>query len=342
MKAVVYRGKDKVALEDYEKPTIKTPTDAIIKLKKITICGTDLHISQGHVATCAPGTILGHEGIGIVEEIGNGVSSFKKGQKVLISCISSCGTCEYCKRAMQSHCTSGGWILGNTINGTQAEYVRIPHADSSLYAVPEGADEAAYLIFPTGFECGVLRGQVQPGTSVAVVGAGPVGLAAMITAQLYSPALTIMIDTDPNRLETAKKLGATVVINPKEEDVTAKVKSLTEGKGCDTVIEAVGIPATFEQCQHIIAPGGTIANVGVHGTSTPIHLETLWDQNINITTQLVDAKTTPMFIKLINSGKLDPAGLVTHHFKFSEFMEAYKVFGQAAQNKALKVMIDVD
>jgi alcohol dehydrogenase len=344
MKALVYRAIGDVKLEERPKPKITQPTDAIIKLTKSTICGTDLHIRKGDVATCAPGTILGHEGVGIVEESGTSVRGFKKGDHVLISCICSCATCEYCRRGMYSHCTSGGWILGNTIDGTQAEYVRIPHADSSLYPIPEGADEAALVmlsdIFPTGLECGVLNGKVQPGSTVAIVGAGPIGLAAMITAQLYSPSMIIMIDTDTNRLKVSKSLGAHHTINPTDGNVEEAVKALTDGKGCDTVIEAVGVPATFETCQTIVAPGGVIANVGVHGTKVDLHLETLWPQNIAITTRLVDTVTTPMLLKLALSGKLDPSKLITHKFAFKDMEAAYSTFGAAAEHEALKVLIE--
>jgi len=344
MKALVYKSIGEIRLETRPRPIISQPTDAIIKLTKTTICGTDLHISKGDVATCTPGTILGHEGVGIVEEAGSSVRGFKKGEHVLISCICSCASCEYCRRGMYSHCTTGGWILGNTIDGTQAEYVRIPHADSSLYPIPAGADEAALVmlsdIFPTGLECGVLNGKVQPGSTVVIVGAGPVGLAALITAQLYSPSTIIMVDTDANRRKVATSLGAQHTIDPSDGKAEEAVKALTEGKGCDTVIEAVGVPATFELCQKIVAPGGVIANVGVHGTKVDLHLETLWAQNISITTRLVDAVTTPMLLKLALSGKLDPSKLITHKFSFNDVEAAYETFGAASKHDALKVLIE--
>lgn len=346
MKALVYNAVNAVSLQDRPVPAISSPTDVIVKVTKTTICGTDLHITKGDVATCEPGRILGHEGVGIVQATGASVTRFKEGDHVLISCISSCATCEYCRRGMHSHCTSGGWILGNTIDGTQAEYVRIPHADSSLYPIPEGADEAALImlsdIFPTGLECGVLNGKVQPGGTVAVVGTGPIGLASIITAQMYSPTKIIAIDTDPNRLEFARDLGASDTINSAKEDAVARVKALTDGKGCDSVIEAVGIPATFGLCQELLAPGGVLANVGVHGTKVDLHLENLWDRNISITTRLVDAVTTPMLLKMVEAGKLQPSQLITHNFKFSEMEKAYETFGKAAEHGALKVVIEVD
>jgi alcohol dehydrogenase len=245
---------------------------------------------------------------------------------------------------MYSHCTTGGWILGNSIDGTQAEYVRIPHAETSLYPIPKGADDEAMVmlsdILPTGFECGVLNGKVSPGSTVAIVGAGPIGLAALLTAQLYSPAEIIMIDLDDNRLAMAMKFGATRTINSADGKASDKVKALTDGKGVDTAIEAVGIPATFELCEQIIAPGGIIANIGVHGQKVDLHLETLWSQNIAITTRLVDAVTTPMLLKTVQSGKIDPTRLITHHFKLDQILDAYDTFGRAAETKALKVIID--
>ncbi|RDB21596.1 alcohol dehydrogenase [Hypsizygus marmoreus] len=345
MKALVFAGKGQPALQDRPQPTILKSTDAIVKMVKTTICGTDLHILKGDVATCDTGQILGHEGVAVVQSVGGGVQQFKPGDKVIVSCITSCTSCEYCRKGMPSHCVDGGWILGNTIDGTQAEYVRIPHADGSLHPMVKGAtaDEQVMVsdVLPTGFECGVLNGKVSPGNSVAIVGAGPVGLGAMLTAQLYSPSKIIMIDLDANRLEMAKTMGATHgVVSTAGTDVVAAVKALTDGKGVDTVIEAVGVPATFELCQEIVALGGTIANLGVHGTKVDLHLENLWDRNITITTRLVDASTSPMLIKLVDAGKLKTAGLVTHTYKFSEMGQAYDTFGAAAKTNALKVIID--
>jgi alcohol dehydrogenase len=346
MKALVYHGPGKKAWEDKPKPVLKKPTDAIVKILKTTICGTDLHIMKGDVPEVIDGRIIGHEGVGIIEEAGSAVSNFKKGDHVLISCITSCGKCEYCKKGMYSHCEDGGWILGHLIDGTQAEYVRIPHADNSLYPIPAGADEEALVmlsdILPTGFECGVLNGQVKPGDTVAIVGSGPIGLAALLTAQFYSPAEIIMIDPDENRLNTARTFGATQLVNGAKENVIERVKSLTNGKGVDVAIEAVGIPETFEICTSIIAPGGHIANIGVHGKSVTLHLETLWSQNITITTRLVDTVTTPMLLKTVGSKKLDPNQLITHHFRLDQVMEAYETFGNAAKEKALKVIMTAD
>ena len=344
MKALVYGGPGKKSLQDRPMPTIDRPTDAIVKVTKTTICGTDLHILKGDVPTCTPGRILGHEGVGIIEETGAGVTQFKRGDRVLISCISSCGRCEYCRRGMYSHCTTGGWILGNTIDGTQAEYVRIPHADTSLYPIPEGADEEALVmlsdILPTGFECGVLNGKVQPGGTVAIVGAGPIGLATLLTAEFYSPAQIIMVDLDDNRLATAKSFGATHLINASGEEAKHQIMELTAGRGVDTAIEAVGIPATFELCQEIVAPGGVIANIGVHGVKADLHLESLWSRNISITTRLVDTVTTPMLLKTVQSNQIDPTKLITHRFELSRILDAYDIFSRAANSKALKVIID--
>jgi alcohol dehydrogenase len=344
MKALVYRGPGKKALEDHPKPEITAPTDAIVRITKTTICGTDLHILKGDVPTCQPGRILGHEGVGIVEQVGAAVTVFKVGDHVLISCVSACGKCEYCRRQMYSHCTTGGWILGNTIDGTQAEFVRTPYADTSLYPIPEGADEEALVmlsdILPTGFECGVLNGKVAPGNTVAIVGAGPIGLAALLTAQFYSPAEIIMIDLDDNRLEVAKRFGATATINSTDGRAQEAVMKMTGKRGVDTAIEAVGIPVTFELCQKLVAPGGVIANVGVHGKKVDLHLEALWDRNISITTRLVDTATIPMLLRTVGAHKIDPKRLITHRFKLGQILDAYETFGSAAKTKALKVIIE--
>jgi len=343
MKAIVYHGPGKKSWEEKPKPAIQHPADAIVRITKTTICGTDLHILKGDVPEVTDGRILGHEGVGIIEEMGAGVTQFQKGDHVLISCITSCGKCDYCKRGMYSHCENGGWILGHLIDGTQAEYTRIPFADTSLHHIPAGSDEEALVmlsdILPTGFECGVLNGKVQPGATVAIVGAGPIGLAALLTAQFYAPAEIILIDPDDNRLAVAKQFGATSTINNSKEDAVAAIMRLSNGKGIDTVIEAVGIPATFELCQQLVAPGGTIANVGVHGKSAVLHLENLWARNITITTRLVDTSTTPMLLKTVQSQKLQAKPLITHRFKMNDFLKAYDTFQNAAAEKALKVII---
>ena len=344
MKALVYHGPGKKAWEEHAKPTVIDPTDAIVRVTKTTICGTDLHILKGDLASCKPGRILGHEGVGVIDSVGPAVTAFKAGDRVLISCVSACGKCEYCRKGMFSHCTTGGWILGNTIDGTQAEFVRTPHADTSLYPIPEGADEEALVmlsdILPTGFECGVLNGKVQPGCTLAIVGSGPIGLAALLTAQFYSPAEIIMIDLDDNRLEVAKRFGATQTINSTDGKAVEALMKLTHNKGVDTAIEAVGIPATFEMCEQIIAPGGVIANIGVHGVQVALHLERLWDRNISITTRLVDTASTPMLLDVLGAHKIDPTLLITHRFKFDDILEAYETFGNAAKTKALKVLIE--
>jgi alcohol dehydrogenase len=345
MKALVYHGPGKKSLDERPIPKLAAPGDAIVKMTRTTICGTDLHILKGDVPTCEPGRILGHEGVGIVQEVGAAVSAFKPGDRVLVSCISSCGKCDYCRRGIYSHCTTGGWILGNKIDGTQAEYVRIPHAETSLYPIPAGADDEALVmlsdILPTGFECGVLNGKVQPGSTVAIVGAGPIGLAALLTAQFYSPAQIVMIDRDGNRLEVASRLGATACIDIGSADPVAAVMQLTDQTGVDCAIEAVGVPATFELCEALIAPGGVIANVGVHGVKADLHLEKLWDRNISITTRLVDTVSTPMLLKTVRAGRIDPAQLITHHFQLEDVANAYDTFGRAAQTHALKVIIEV-
>jgi len=343
MKALVYHGPGGRAWEDRPKPTIMQATDAIVRIASTTICGTDLHILKGDLPTVTSGRILGHEGVGIIEELGAHVVSFHKGDRVLISCITSCGRCSFCRKGMYSHCCTGGWILGNQIDGTQADYVRIPYADTSLYAIPpEVDDEAATMlsdILPTGLECGVLNGQVKPGDAVAIVGAGPVGLAALLTAQLYSPTEIVMIDLDGNRLEVARSFGATEVVNSSDGKAVERIMALTNDTGVDVAIEAVGVPATFDICQSVIAPGGRIANVGVHGKPVEFHIERLWSRNITLTTRLVDTATTPMLLRMVQSGRLDAKKLVSHRFEVSEIMKAYDVFGSAAKERALKVVL---
>jgi alcohol dehydrogenase len=343
MEALVYHGPGQRAWEKRPRPEVQDATDAVVRITTSTICGTDLHILKGDVSTVTDGRILGHEGVGVVDNVGAGVSGFRKGDKVLISCITSCGKCDFCKKGMYSHCRGGGWILGNAIDGTQAEYVRIPHADTSLHPLPPDADEEAMVmlsdILPTGFECGVLNGQVRPGDTVAIVGAGPIGLAALLTAQFYSPAEIVMIDVDENRLQVARSFGGTKAVNSSDGKAVQNVMDLTGGAGVDVAIEAVGIPATFDICQSILAPGGRLANVGVHGKPVELHLEKLWAHNITLTTRLVDTVTTPMLLKVVQSGRLQPKKLVTHRFGLADVMKAYDTFGNAAKERALKVIL---
>lgn len=343
MKALVYHGSGKRFWEEKPSPKIQERTDAIVRIVKTTICGTDLHIMKGDVPTVQDGRTLGHEGTGIIEAVGEGVTNFHSGDKVLISCITSCGKCDFCRKGMYSHCENGGWILGNKIDGTQAEFVRIPFADTSLYHIAEGADFEALTmlsdILPTGFECGVLNGQVKLGDTIAIVGAGPIGLATLMTSHFYSPSEIILIDMDQNRLEVAKKFDATKLINNSDGKAIERVMEITGGRGVDVAIEAVGIPATFDTCQEIVAPGGRIANIGVHGKSVTLKLEKLWAHNITITTRLVDTVTTPMLLKTVLSGKLQPKQLITHKFQISDIMKAYDTFGNAAKENALKVIL---
>lgn len=344
MKALVYRGAGSKALEERPLPQLQGPGDAIVRIRKTTICGTDLHILKGDVPTCRPGTVLGHEGVGVVESAGPDVKRFRPGDKVLISCITACGTCDYCKRGMYSHCITGGWILGNRIDGTQAEFVRIPHADHSLHPVPAGLDEDALVmlsdIFPTGFECGVLNGDAdRPDAVVAIVGAGPIGLATLLTAKLFSPSRIIMIDKNPNRLAVARDLGATDTLSGDSGRIVAEVKRLTGGRGADTVVEAVGTPATFELCEELVAPGGTIANVGVHGEKADLHLERLWSENITIRTRLVDTVTTDRLVAALKEKRIDPLQLITHRFALEQILDAYETFAGAEDSHALKVII---
>jgi alcohol dehydrogenase len=349
VKALVYHGVDNKAWEEVPDPTIVNPTDAIVRIDTTTICGTDLHILKGDVPVVTEGRILGHEGVGTVMEVGSAVTTLSVGERVIISCVSSCGACSYCHQGLYAHCladegASGiGWIFGYLIDGTQAELVRVPFADNSLYKVPEGVtDDAAVMlsdILPTGFEIGVRYGRVKPGDVVAVVGAGPVGLAAMMTAGLYGAARVIALDIDANRLEQAAGFGATDAVNSADEDWVEQVKALTDGLGVDVAIEAVGIPATFTACTRIVRPGGSIANAGVHGTSVDLALQDLWIMDLSITTGLVSTSSTPMLLKLVAQHKLAAERFATHHFALDQILEAYDVFGRAAETKALKVVL---
>lgn len=343
MKALVYYGPGKKDWVEKPKPVVLEPTDVIVKITKTTICGSDLHILKGDVPTVTEGRTLGHEGVGIVDDVGSAVRNFKKGDAVLISCITSCGSCPNCKRQLYSHCDDGGWQLGHTVDGTQAEYVRIRHGDNSLYPIPAGADTEALVmlsdILPTGLEIGVQAGGVKPGDSVAIIGAGPVGMSALLTAQFYSPGRIVMIDMDPARLALARQFGATDTIQVGAEDTTARIMEMTEGRGVDVAIEAVGVPATFDICQKIVSAGGKIANVGVHGKSVELHIEELWIKNINISMGLVNTNTTPMLLKTVQAGTFDPSKLITHRFALDEILDAYEVFGNAAREKAMKVIL---
>jgi alcohol dehydrogenase len=343
MKALVFHGPGKRSWEDVPDPQVQDPTDAVVRIDAVTICGTDLHILKGDVPAVRPGRILGHEAVGTVRSVGDSVTNVAPGDRVLISCITSCARCRFCREARYSLCTGGGsWILGHLIDGVQAEYARVPFADTSTYKLPDGVpDEDALLladILPTSYEIGVLNGRVSPGDVVVVVGAGPVGLAAMTTARLFGPRLVVAVDPAAQRREAALRHGADVALSP-DEDVRAKVLELTEGLGADVTIEAVGIPATFDQCAELVRPGGHIANAGVHGAPVTLHLEELWIKGITLTTGLVDTSTTPTLLKMVASGGLDVGGFITHRFGLHEMDEAYDVFGRAAETGALKVAL---
>ncbi len=345
MKALVYQGPGKRAWETVPDPKIQTPTDAIVKIDTATICGTDLHILKGDVPAVKPGTILGHEAVGTIVETGSAVTSFVIGDRVLISCVSSCGRCRFCKEGRYGQCSGGGgWIFGHLINGVQAEYARIPFADNSLYKIPAGLTDEQVLflsdILPTSFEVGVLNGQVKPGDTVAIVGAGPIGLAVIMAAKLFTPGKIIAIDLADSRLAKAREFGADVTINNGTEDAIKKVFELTGGLGADVAVEAVGVPQTFELCTELIRPGGRVANVGVHGHAVTLHLEKLWIKDVTITTGLVDTYSIPQLLSLIVGGRIDPTAFATHRFPLEETMAAYDVFADAAKTHALKVVLE--
>jgi alcohol dehydrogenase len=344
MKALVYHGPGKRGWDTVDDPTIIDPTDAIVRIDTSTICGSDLHILGGDVPETLPGTILGHEAVGTVVEIGSAVTTIAAGDRVLLSCVSACGRCRYCKEARYGQCLGGGgWIFGHTINGLQAELARVPFADNSVYKFPDSLGDEAVLfladILPTALEVGVRNGRVSPGDTVAIVGAGPVGLAAVLTAQLYTPGRIIAIDLADSRLESALRFGADITINNGREDQLALIMEMTDGLGADVALEAVGIPATFELATALIRPGGRVANIGVHGHSATLHLETLWARDVTITTGLVDTFSIPQLLRLIVNGRLDPSLFATHHFPLGETMSAYDTFADSAHTGALKVVL---
>jgi alcohol dehydrogenase len=345
MQALVYHGPGLKEWETKPDPGILASTDAIVRIDSSTICGTDLHILKGDVPEVRPGTVLGHEAVGTVVETGASVTTLAEGDRVLVSCITSCGRCRFCKEGHYGLCTGGGgWIFGHLIDGLQAEYARVPFADTSLYKVPEHLSDEQVLfladILPTAYEVGVLNGKVDAGDTVAVVGAGPIGLATVMTAKLYTPARVIAIDLADARLERAREFGADVTINNGREDAVAVVQELTAGLGADVAVEAVGVPETFELCTALVRPGGHVANVGVHGHSATLHLETLWIKDVTITTGLVDTSTTPRLLNLIAEGRLDPAPFATHRFALADTLDAYETFAAASETNALKVVLE--
>lgn len=344
MKALVYHGPGQRSWDEVDDPKLIDPTDAIVRVDTTTICGTDLHILKGDVPETTPGTILGHEAVGTVQEVGASVTTVAPGDRVLLSCVSSCGRCRYCKEGRYGQCLGGGgWIFGHTIDGVQAEYARVPFADNSTYKVPDGLSDEQVLfladILPTSYEVGILNGMVSPGDTVAIVGAGPIGLAAILTAKLYTPGRIVAIDLAESRLESARRFGADITIDNGTEDAVAKVMELTDGLGADVALEAVGVPATFELATELIRPGGHVANIGVHGESAHLHLEKLWIRDVTVTTGLVDTYSIPQLLRLIENGRLDPSLFATHRFPLEDTMEAYDTFADAASTGALKVVI---
>jgi alcohol dehydrogenase len=345
MKALVYHGPGRKAWEEKPDPCIVDATDAIVRIDSATICGTDLHILKGDVPEVRPGTVLGHEAVGTIVEVGSGVTTLQPGNRVLVSCITSCGRCRFCKEGHYGLCTGGGgWIFGHLIDGLQAELARVPFADTSVYKLPDTLSDEQVLfladILPTSYEVGILNGKVDAGDTVVIVGAGPIGLAAVLTAKLYTPAKIVVIDLADARLEKALEFGADIVINSGREDAAELVTELTKGLGADVAIEAVGVPETFELCTAVVRPGGHVANVGVHGHSATLHLETLWIRDVTITTGLVDTFTTPKLLSLIEQGRLDATAFATHRFPLEETMDAYETFAAAADTNALKVVLE--
>jgi alcohol dehydrogenase len=344
MKALVYEGPGQKAWKEMPDPIVVEDTDAVVRVDATTICGTDLHILKGDVPEVTPGRILGHEAVGTVEAVGSAVKTLTPGDRVLVSCISSCGRCRFCREGHYGQCTSGGgWILGHLIDGTQAELVRVPFADTSTYRLPPGTTDEEILmladILPTSYEVGVLNGKVQPGDTVAIVGAGPIGLSAILGAQLYSPSHIVAIDLANTRLDAAKRFGADVTINNGSQDATEAVRELTDGLGADVAIEAVGVPASFELCTELVRPGGHVANIGVHGHPATLHLESLWIRDVTVTTGLVDTSSTPTLLRLVATHQIEAERFISHRFMLDEMLEAYDVFGRPSETGALKVVL---
>jgi alcohol dehydrogenase len=345
MKALVYHGPGEKSWDEKPDPQIHVPTDAVVRIDSSTICGTDLHILKGDVPEVVAGTVLGHEAVGTVVETGDAVTTLAEGERVLVSCITSCGRCRFCKEGHYGLCSGGGgWIFGHLIDGLQAEYARVPFADTSVYKVPEQLTDEQVLfladILPTAYEVGVLNGKLEPGDTIVVVGAGPIGLAAIMTAKLYTPARIVAVDLADARLAKAREFGADVTINNGRENAVEIVQELTQGLGADVAVEAVGVPGTFELCTELVRPGGRVANVGVHGHSATLHLETLWIRDITITTGLVDTFTTPKLLQLISEGRIDPTPFATHRFALDDTIAAYDTFAAAAETNALKVVLE--
>jgi alcohol dehydrogenase len=347
VRALVYQGEGQRSWEDVPDPTIVDDTDAVVGIDAATICGTDLHILKGDVPEVTPGRVLGHEAVGTVEAVGSAVRTVQPGDRVLVSCISACGACSFCRVGRYGQCRAGGgWVLGHLIDGVQAQYARVPFADMSLYRLPPSiSNEAGVLladILPTSYEVGVLAARVQPGDTVVIVGGGPIGLAAVLTARLYSPGRVIVVDPVGSRLDAAKAIGADITVNngPGGDDPVALVHDITDGLGADAIMEAVGIPATFELCTRLVRPGGHVANIGVHGAPATLHLEELWNKDVTITTGLVDTSSTPTLLRLVDKRQLDPAPIVTHNFALDEIMTAYDVFSDATGSGALKVVLN--
>ncbi|MFG2813126.1 zinc-dependent alcohol dehydrogenase family protein [Streptomyces sp. NPDC048410] len=346
MKGFVFHGPGQASWEDVPDPAVKDPTDAIVKVGMVSICGTDLHILKGDVPEVPPGTVLGHEAVGEVVDVGSDVRTVRPGDRVLVSCITSCGRCRFCREGRYGQCLGGGgWILGHLVDGAQAEYVRVPFADLSVHPLPASVpSEVAVLladIFPTAYEVGVLNGEVRAGDTVVIVGAGPIGLAAVVAARLYAPERIMVVDLARTRLQAARRLGADVVALAGEAP-RQLVDDLTGGLGADVAVEAVGLPESFELCTRVVRPCGHVANVGVHGSAAMLHLEDLWIRDVTITTGLVDTYSTPTLLRMAAAGRLPTAELVTHTFPLNHMEEAYEVFAHAAETGALKVVLGAD
>jgi len=345
MKALVFYGPEKIALESVPIPRAGVG-EVVIRVTLTTICGTDLHILKGEYPV-KPGLIIGHEPVGFIYEIGEGVTGYQVGDRVLVGAITPCGQCNFCLSGNWSQCGGplGGWKFGNTINGAQAQYLRVPHAQANLAKIPdELTDEQVVLladIASTGISA-VESADLQIGDSVAVFAQGPIGLCATAGAKLKGASLIIAVESDPVRAEMARRMGADIVLDFTHPDVIQQIKGMTGGRGVDVAIEALGTQATFENALRVLRPGGTLSSLGVYSGKLTLPLEPfaagLGDHRIVTTLCPGGKERMRRLIELVRHGRLDLTPLLTHRFPLERITEAYKLFGERREG-VIKVAI---
>jgi alcohol dehydrogenase len=349
MKAVVFKGKDQIAVEEVPRPAPRAG-EAVIRITTTTICGTDVHIVRGEYPV-RPGLVLGHEPVGIIEELGAGLEeTYSVGQRVIVGAITPCGQCFYCLNGTHSQCGGalGGWRFGNTINGAWAEYLLVPDARANLALIPpELSDEDVLLcpdIFSTGLS-GAESGQIKVGDSVAIFAQGPIGLCATIGAKLKGASLIIGIDAVHRRLEVARRFGANVTLNTQDGDPVPEIKRLTEGRGVDVAIEALGRQETFENALRAIRPGGTLSSLGVYSGKLTAPYEAFYaglgDQKIVTTLCPGGKERMRRLMAMIANRRVDLTSLVSHHFALDDIQEAFDLFSHQ-RDGVLKVALYPD